>query len=353
MELSRENFRAYVFIEWNRGISCAQIFKQLCDLPLPGSPSRATVFRWCSEFDAGRNVLKDLPRSGRPPSSIIDNNIAAVRDLVTLKPKISTRIISQELDLPKSTVWRILTEHLAMRKVCSTWVPHDLTERNKQSRVVCCQQILELVNGHSHVDLLKFWATEDETWALFQQHGTKEENKCWQLLGEPRQRTIQPKLTKKKTMILLAFTGDKKFAVETLQRNETVDSCRYITFLKNTGDKWRKLKTSPTRLGELWFQHDNARVHKSAETSEFLRKRGVTLIQQSPYSPDLNQCDRWLFKCIKKELRKSQFEDANSIRVETLRVLEAIPNERFSQEIDRLKRHCVNVIDNNGDYVTN
>ena len=352
MELSRENFRAYAFIEWNRRKSGVQIYQQLCEQPLPGSPSRATVFRWCSEFDAGRKMLTDLPRSGRPSSSVTDSTIAVVKDLVTSTPKISTRIIAEELDLSKSTVWRILTEHLEMRKVCSTWVPHELTESNKRNRVLCCQRILEFVNGHSPDELLKFWATEDETWALFQQHATKEENKCWQSRLEPRQRTIQPSLTNKKTMILLAFTGDRKFAVETLERNETVDSSRYISFLKNTGEKWRKLRTSPTRLGELWLQHDNARVHKSTETSDFLRRRGVTLIEQSPYSPDLNQCDRWIFKCVKKELRKSRFENAESVREATLRILQAIPDERFSREIERLHRHCESVINSDGDYVT-
>ena len=61
---------------------------------------------------------------------------------------------------------------------------------------------------------------------------------------------------------------------------------RYVAFIKVTGEKWRTLRSSPMRLKELWWQHDNARPHVAATTKSFLERREVTVIKQSPFSPD-------------------------------------------------------------------
>ena len=109
-----------------------------------------------------------------------------IRDLLETNRKHSTRAIATEINLPKSNAWCIITEKLLMRKVCSTWVPHSMIHINKQSRVECCQRIVALVDSYDMNDLAKFWATEDETWVLFQSSGTKEENKNWLYCGEAR-----------------------------------------------------------------------------------------------------------------------------------------------------------------------
>ncbi|QQP32993.1 Uncharacterized protein FKW44_024202, partial [Caligus rogercresseyi] len=44
---------------------------------------------------------------------------------------------------------------------------------------------------------------------------------------------------------------------------------------------------------------DNARPHTDTDTREFLTRRDVEPVKQSPYSPDLNLCDRFLFRKLK------------------------------------------------------
>ena len=70
-------------------------------------------------------------------SSNTKNKILMIRDLLETNRKHSTRAIATEINLPKSNAWCIITEKLLMRKVCSTWVPHSLSQINKQSRVEC------------------------------------------------------------------------------------------------------------------------------------------------------------------------------------------------------------------------
>ncbi len=100
------------------------------------------------------------------------------------------------------------------------------------------------------------------------------------------------------------------------------------------------------------WMHDNARPHSAVNTRNFLDMRKVKRVKQSPYSPDFNLCDRWLFKHLKNELRRCQVQCANDVRLEVLRIFKEIPSQRFEMELLRLKAHCELVISCHGDYVT-
>ena len=119
-------------------------------------------------------------------------------------------------------------------------------------------------------------------------------------------------------MVLFAFTGDGKVCMEAVEPGTAVTSEIYIEFLRKVGDKWRTLRSSPTRLNQLIWMHDNARPHTAASTMEFLEKRNVTCIKQAPYSPDLNMCDRWIFKELKKHLRNCSIQSKDDVVSEAL-----------------------------------
>jgi len=91
-------------------------------------------------------------------------------------------------------------------------------------------------------------------------------------------------------------------------------------FLHTTGEKWRTLRSDPTRLNQLLIQFDNARPHVAKKTKEFLEHRGIQTLWQSPYSPDLNLCDRWLFDRLKREMKKITFQDADEVVATSLSV---------------------------------
>ena len=105
---------------------------------------------------------------------------------------------------------------------------------------------------------------------------------------------VKPKLTIRKTMGLVAFTcKPKRFSVSILPRGKTIDSEYMIQYLKNTGKRFLSLKHNKVSLQNLHWQMDNARPHSAAATRDFLTRRGVPVVHQSPYSPDLNLCDRF------------------------------------------------------------
>ena len=76
MELNKEHFRAYAFIEQQRGRTATEVYEQLQETQMTDLPSRATVFLWCKDFTEGsRTSLCDQPKRGRPSTSTADENI--------------------------------------------------------------------------------------------------------------------------------------------------------------------------------------------------------------------------------------------------------------------------------------
>ena len=125
----------------------------------------------------------------------------------------------------------------------------------------------------------------------------------------------------------------------------------YIEFVRLVGNRWRVLRSNSTRLSELKWMHDNARPHTAAATVEFFERRHVDLLKQSPYSPDFNLCDRWIFKALKQHFKDFVFSSPEEVEEEALRWFRGIPKDRFEKELTRLYEHCKRVIDSNGDYV--
>ncbi|KAG5315511.1 MOS1T transposase, partial [Acromyrmex insinuator] len=72
--------------------------------------ARASVYEWY-----GREDINDDAHTGRPKSTINENSIEVVRNFIKHEPKSSVRYMEMELNIPKSTIYRILTEHLGLR----------------------------------------------------------------------------------------------------------------------------------------------------------------------------------------------------------------------------------------------
>lgn len=349
--LSKENFRSYIYIECKRGQTATAIYQQLLQAGVENPPSRTTVFEWWNRFSQGRVSLDDDQRCGRPISLATDDNVTRVKELLDADPHLSLRMLSMDMDFSKDTVRNILTAG-GFRKVCSRWVPHNLTQAHKQARVECAQDMLHRFRSNSIEDCSKFWCTEDETWALYQTPNTKAQNMVWLAPGQPKPSVVKPQLTNRKVLLLVAFTADKKLSIDGVNPGVTVDSERYVEFAHRTGELWRKLRFRPTKLASLWWQHDNARCHAAAATANFFARRRTILIKQAPYSPDLNLCDRWVNKILKQAFRNHHFASGDEMVQHSLQAMQQVPEERYISEFKNLFKYCERVIECQGDYCT-
>ncbi|MEL7308125.1 MAG: transposase, partial [Pseudomonadota bacterium] len=321
-------YRFYTHTRILLGESASQIFKDLQILYGTDAPSRATVFRYAKEPEnssdvpsaSGDSITNASSLVGRPVSVSTTENVQWIEELISENRRLSLRDIEELTGVNHELVRRILHDRLHRRFLCSTWVPHSLNDQQKLLRKNGAISIRNHLRDQEERDRL--YAIQDETWVFFDPVLPKAANKAWVAHGETRPTVIRDSsMTKRKTLLSVIFTPNKKFHVQGTCSNETIDADYFINFLHTTGEKWRSLRSDPTRLNQLLIQFDNARPHASKKTKEFLTRRGIQTLWQPPYSPDLNLCDRWLFDRLKREIKKITFQNSDEVVTTCLKVL--------------------------------
>lgn len=166
--------------------------------------SKAQVFRWHSEFRNGRESVEDLERAGRPTTVTSDETVTKVRNLLNSDRRLSLRLMAAELDMNHTTVHKIVTEQLGMRKICAKLVPRVLSDEQKQRRVECCQEMLNLMN--SEPDFEDDVITGDESWVFQYDPETKRQSAEWHTPASPRPKKARMSKSKVKTMLIVFLT---------------------------------------------------------------------------------------------------------------------------------------------------
>ena len=83
-------------------------------------------------YGTGRRSLKDEVREGPPKIDVVSENIDAVLELIMQDRHVTYREIKPSLDISSTNIYSILQEHLAVKKICSRWISHNLTIAQKR-----------------------------------------------------------------------------------------------------------------------------------------------------------------------------------------------------------------------------
>lgn len=129
----------------------------------------------------------------RPSDHKIDEEIVKCLDET---PTASVRQIADTINVPKSTVYRHLTEDLGYKFRNVRWIPHFLNESQKQQRVIQSKALLDLLHRHDR-DKWRFIFTGDESW--FQ--SDNQTQKIWVPENDPRPEFERPNIMTKKIMV--------------------------------------------------------------------------------------------------------------------------------------------------------
>ncbi|GFR91280.1 histone-lysine N-methyltransferase SETMAR [Elysia marginata] len=137
---AHQNFSRYdtrVIIKFSvilgKDTSC--IHKDLVTVLGENTPSIQTVRKWVKAVSEGRDDIKDEPRPGQPVTACGDANISKVLVSLSDDRRKTCKEISTETLMSRTSVFRVLTNKLNKKKKFSKWVPHLLTDEQKESRV--------------------------------------------------------------------------------------------------------------------------------------------------------------------------------------------------------------------------
>ena len=97
------------------------------------------------EFSDGHETVTRKEGSGRPRSSCCDDNVQEVREIIEDDNGLSCADISFQTGIEERSVNRILSEHLNKKSLCCRWIPHQLSNHNKEQRANCGRELLEVL----------------------------------------------------------------------------------------------------------------------------------------------------------------------------------------------------------------
>ena len=163
MELNRKHFRAIIFYNFWRGLTQQQCIDELNSVFGDKAPWRTSVYRWYGEFNRLCSSLQDEFRESRPKSVVVLETIDAVYQLNLQDRHVTYRKIEKTLGISGTSIHSILHEHLTIKKICSVWIPHNLSIAQKNARVFWAKEMLQKYDrgASKHVyDIV----TGDESW---------------------------------------------------------------------------------------------------------------------------------------------------------------------------------------------
>ena len=205
--------------------------------------SRTRIFEWHRRFKEGREEVENDHRSGRPSTSKTDENVERVRQKVRNDRRLTVRMIAEELGMNSERVWRIITEDLGMRKICTKMVPRLRNEGQKEWRVQGCQDILELLE--TKPNLLKRVVAGDESWNFEYNPLTKQQNLEWKSALSPKPKKAKVIKSKTKVMLITFFNVHRIVLAEFLPLGQTINQHVYKNILRrlmrSVREKRRKL----------------------------------------------------------------------------------------------------------------
>jgi len=195
--MSKVEYREIIKFLSKKGLAPAAIRQRLDDIYGEASPSYSTVKEWAKQFRLRRENVEDDSHDGRPVEVVTEENIRRIEEELLSDRQLKLKKILVRLEIPKTTVIRIIHEHLHMKKVSARWVPRLLSSLQKEHCLTCCQKILELWRGNQK-QVLESVVTGDETMVLYCDPFSKRESMEWRKPGEaPPRKTKVTQSTKR------------------------------------------------------------------------------------------------------------------------------------------------------------
>lgn len=271
-------------------------------------PSKPTIYNLVKAFEAFGSVA-DRPKSGRPRSARIPENIASTRESIEDNKCTSISHRAQELNLSKSSLSRIMHEDLHMKAYKLT-VVQKLKESDHQSRLNYCNWLLERSIEDHH-----FWKkiimTDESHFHLSEGVFNKQNCRIWA--------TKQPYVLKEEALhspkvtvwcgIWARGVIGPYFFEDAAGKTVTVTGERYRHMIETFLQPY----LNDFNVENIYFQQDGATSHTNRKTIALLHEifpSGVISrfgdIDWPPRSPDLTAPDYFLWGYLKDKVYINQ-----------------------------------------------
>ena len=342
--------RYSMLYEFQRGTGAVHAWKNFKEVFGQDTPSNRTVLRWFARFRDGNFDVSDLPRSGRP--SEIDD--AVLREFLESETSLTSSMLAEKFEVDESTIRRHM-QKLGFILKLDVWVPHELSEANKNARVSICRTLLSRYETDRERDgrtILERLVAGDEKWICYQNVQRK---RTWLPRGAKNLpgTSAKPGLHPKKVLLSVWWDIRGVIFFELLPRNETINADKYCEQLLRLRSALAEKRPALLNRRRIIFHHDNARPHTAQKTKKLPQDLSWEVLDHPPYSPDIAPSDFHLFRGLQNYLNGKSFRTEAEVKVHLEEYFFRLKNETFYRRgIEKLPGRWKEIIDNGGAYIT-
>ena len=125
-----------------------------------------------------------------------------------------------------------------------------------------------------------------------------------------------------------------------------IDSSAYIEILEHTLPSALSRFSAVDRCHVI-LQHDNARIHVSAKTKNYLRNKKISVLPWPSYSPDINIIES-LWSIIDKQLLKFTIHNTEELKNAMIKIWTEIPLETIHNLYSSIPKRLNQIIEHQG-----
>lgn len=348
MDVTIEEQRAFVKIMTLRHKKPSEIHQELVEACGEAAMALRTVQKWVKRVEDGESSTQDAARSGRPSTSNEEEHLEQLRALMETDRRWTCDELAEQMpQVSRTSIYRLLTDVLGMRKVAARWVPHNLSEEQKAERVTISRRLLQRQQRDSN--FLDRIVAIDETWIRSYEPELKRQSAEWRHPDSPRPKKFRQKPSSMKLMMIAAYDSTGVILSHFVPQGQTVNAAYYSNYLR-VHLRAALRRKRPNLMNPL-ILHDNASPHRARETLHTLEQLKWETIPHPPYSPDLSPPDFDLFGKLKEPLRGKRYESLDDLKKAAGQVLKSLNQNNSLDGLQRLPERWHRVLQNQGDYI--
>ena len=331
-----------------RGKGAPEILNALEEVVPTSVLAYSTMRRWIREFNNRRSDVSKQHLCGRPVSATDGENVEKVAKLLNDDRRYTCTEIAHELDITHGSAHSILTERLKMRKVAARWMPHMLTDSEKQNRVKIARSLLHRY-GEEGDEMLQRIVAIDETWARSFEPELKRQSSEWHTKDSMRPLKFRRSQNCPKMLMIFAYDFRGVLTAHRVPTGRTVNKEYYEKYLRTVLRPALRRKRSELINCTPLILHDNASPHKSNVVKELLEGYGWEVLDHQT-SPDLSPPDFDQFPKLKEPFRGVRYDSLDEFECAVNAEVRRINFSCLATGIEALPSRWNSVIRSRGDY---
>ena len=163
--------------------------------------SRTLCHEWYQHIKWRRTSIEDDTKSGRPSASMDDDHVEKMFGVIRRNRRLTVCEVAEEVGICKCSCHLILTDKMKMRPVAAKFVPHLLTDAQKENRVTVSQELFDRSNADEN--FLKNVITGDETWVYGYDVQTNFQSSQWMGKLSPQPKEARQSRSNVKVMLIV------------------------------------------------------------------------------------------------------------------------------------------------------